>query len=633
MEPKWGWVSNHTSPPNLQRLLRDVLLDLIIVVAAYTLAFILRALTVPLDYRDSLGFIAYVAAAQVLTLYLLGAYHRLWSRTSGHSVIVIVNAVGLASVVVTLTDLIPDRRPLPVSVVIVAQVFVLFGVIAVRFRSRLFTGLSWRWQALWAYRSPNNLRVLIVGAGDAGQVMAWRLKYRSPHHDYQVVGFVDDDPAKQKMYVEGSPVLGTRGDIERLVEAQHVDLIVVAIHKITGADMRDILARCEATKALIKVIPDVFDLMNTRTNAPQLRDVQAEDLIGRNVVTRGAGIALDPVTGKVVLVTGAAGSIGSELSRQIVHFEPTRLILLDIDESGLHDLSIELGARFPQLPLVPVLADITVLDQVEAVFEQHAPQLVFHCAAYKHVPMLEQHPNQGIRTNIGGTQRLAQLARSYQTERFVLISSDKAVNPQNVMGATKRVCELILHALSAQAGNRTLFTSVRFGNVLGSRGSVVPTFARQIDSGGPVTVTHPDMTRYFMSIPEAANLVIHAACLTRGDDIFILRMGEVVRIVELAERMIRLRGLRPYVDIAIEFTGMRPGEKMHEELYDTSERPSDTAHPSIIELHSWSDDFDAAVFFSELDTTLAARFNDRYEALRQLRDLMHIHYNLTTAAD
>jgi FlaA1/EpsC-like NDP-sugar epimerase len=247
--------------------------------------------------------------------------------------------------------------------------------------------------------------------------------------------------------------------------------------------------------------------------------------------------------------------------------------------------------------------------------------------------MLEQHPNQGIRTNIGGTQRLAQLARDHHTERFVLISSDKAVNPQSVMGATKRVCELILHALSQQAGNRTLFTSVRFGNVLGSRGSVVPTFTRQIDSGGPVTVTHPEMTRYFMSIPEAANLVIHAACLTRGDDIFILRMGEVVRIVELAERMIRLRGLRPYVDIAIEFTGMRPGEKMHEELYDTNERPSDTVHPSIIELHSWSDDFDAVAFFGGLTSTLREHYDDSEEALRHLRDLMHISYNLTTAAD
>ncbi len=633
MEPKWGWVSSHTSQPHFQRLLRDALLDFGIVLVAYTLAFFLRALTVPLDFRDSLGFILYAAAAQVLALYVFGTYHRLWSRTSGHSVIVIVNAVALATVVIALTDIVPDPRPLPISVVIVAQMFVLFGVTAVRFRSRLFTGLSWRWQALWTYRSRSEMRVLIVGAGDAGQVMAWRLKYRSPHHDYHVVGFVDDDPSKQKMYVEGSPVLGTRKDIERLVEVHHVDMIVVAIHKIAGADMRDILARCEATKALIKVIPDVFDLMNTRMNAPQLRDVQAEDLIGRNVVTRGEGVDLGPVTGKIVLVTGAAGSIGSELSRQIVHFEPTRLILVDVDESGLHDLSVELSARFPQLELVPVLADITVLDQVAAVFLDHTPQLVFHCAAYKHVPMLEQHPNQGIRTNIGGTQRLAQLARDHQTERFVLISSDKAVNPQSVMGATKRVCELILHALSEQAGNKTLFTSVRFGNVLGSRGSVVPTFARQIDSGGPVTVTHPDMTRYFMSIPEAANLVIHAACLTRGDDIFILRMGEVVRIVELAERMIRLRGLRPYVDIAVEFTGMRPGEKMHEELYDASERPSDTVHPSIIELHSWNDDFDAVEFLDGLDTTLRTRFDDRDEALRQLRDLMHVSYNLTTAAD
>ena len=622
MQPRKRWVSGHSAQFHARRIARDVLIDVAILYAAYGVAFMLRALTTPLDYDQSLCFISYAIFVHVSTLYLFGAYHRLWSKTSGHSITVLINAVGMAVTIALLSDLVLNPHPVPLSVILLGGLFALLGFTTVRYRSRLISGLSWRWQAVWHYRfPPSQTCVLIVGAGSAGQVVAWRLKYRSPQHHYQIVGFIDDDPRKQGMYVEGSKVLGTRHDILRIAEAHQVDLIIVAIHSIAGADMRDILSRCEATHAMVKVVPDLFDLMRSTTNAPPLRDVEAEDLIGRTIITRCESVDLTPVEAKRVLVTGAAGSIGSELSRQLVHFKPDTLILLDNNESGLHDLNTELSALFPQLSLVPVLADITVPEQIGAVFEAHQPQVVFHAAAYKHVPMLQRYPNEGIRTNIYGTWRLAEFARDYGVERFVLISTDKAVNPENVMGATKRVCELILHMLTLQNNHKTLFTAVRFGNVVGSRGSVVPTFARQIDSGGPVTITHQEMTRYFMSIPEAANLVIHAACLTRGDDIFILKMGEVVRIVELAERMIRLRGLRPYVDIRIEFTGIRPGEKLHEELYSASECPSETIHPQIIQLHNWDDRFNPEIFLRNLTFVLGRRFENCTDALEQLRDL------------
>jgi FlaA1/EpsC-like NDP-sugar epimerase len=505
------------------------------------------------------------------------------------------------------------------------------GFIAVRYRSRLISGLSWRWKAIWKREFPQkNTRVLIIGAGEAGQALAWRMKHRFPTNDYQIVGLIDDDPKKQGMFVEGCKVLGTTADLVDTAARQQIDLIVVAIHNITGPDFRKILTSCESTQAVIKVLPDVFELVNARHSGPMLRDVQPEDLIGRTSIARHPGIDLNPVTEKTILITGAAGSIGSELSRQIMSYSPVKVVLLDNNESGLHDLIIELTARWPDIKIVPALADITQVEALRRVFCAHKPQIVFHAAAYKHVDMMEYYPQEALRVNIGGTLNLAQLAQQWSVERFVLISSDKAVNPKGVMGASKRACEMLLHALCHEDGCQTLFTSVRFGNVLNSRGSIIPTFNRQIDSGGPVTVTDPAMTRYFMSIPEAVNLIIHAASLTQGDDIFILKMGETVRIMELAERMIRLRGLRPNVDIPIKITGIRPGEKLHEELYTPFEQPTETLHPGIIQLNTWSDDFDSALYFDHLDALL---HNDDTQVMPRLLNLIWQESGQVAAGD
>lgn len=579
---------------------KRVAMDIVIVCVAYAVLISIWTQT-SLNYATSTALTLLNALILVTMSYICGVYQRIWSRTSGHGITVIIKAVLAATVFIIPVMLLFDQYRLPFSIVLLGNLLSLGGFIAVRYRSRLATSLLWRWKAVVLREFPKmQTRVLIIGAGESGQAVAWRLIHRFNNGSHNVVGFIDDDPEKQNMYVEGRRVLGTRHDIIRLAESMNIDLIVVSVHNISGPDFREILTACENTKALIKVVPDLEAMVNAKHSHGLLRDVQAEDLIGRTTITRHEAVDLSPVTGKAILITGAAGSIGSELSRQIIQYSPTKAILLDNNESGLHDLTVELNTKYPEIELVPVLADITISSAIHTIYEKYRPQIVFHAAAYKHVPMLEYYPSEAVRVNIGGTRNIATLAQEFEVERFVLISSDKAVNPSNIMGATKRACELLLHALSQEPNNRTRFASVRFGNVLGSRGSVVPTFNRQIDSGGPVTVTHAEMTRYFMSIPEAVNLIIHAACLTEGNDIYVLTMGEVVRIVELAERMIRLRGLRPYKDIEIQFTGVRPGEKLHEELFHGDEKPLETIHPNILQVNTWVESFDGRAYLAKL---------------------------------
>lgn len=598
------------------------LADILVVLAAYSIIYFVRVYIPFTEFVGNLWHILLAAATMLFLMNAFGVYRRIWERTSGHEVTVIVKPVAVATVITLAINLMTTPRPLPISVILVSNMLALVGFVAVRYRSRLLSGMSRRWQVFRRQEVAPTTRVLIVGAGEAGQELAWRLKHRALEKHYNIIGFVDDDPKKKNMFVEGSPVLGNRRDIPRLTQKHSVDLLAVAIHNIVGTDFRDILNFCEQTAARIKVVPDVLGLMGSNDNQGLLRDVQPEDLLGRNTITRHESVDLKPVTRKTILVTGAAGSIGSELCRQLVTYQPVRLILLDNNESGLYDLEMELKAAAPQVKLIPALADITREDQLRDIFNQYQPEIVFHAAAYKHVPMLELYPDEAVRVNIGGTRNLVELASEFKVARFVLISSDKAINPSSVMGASKRAAENLLHAVSQRGDNTTLFTSVRFGNVLGSRGSVVPLFTRQIDNGGPVTVTHPDMTRYFMSIPEAVNLVIHAACLTGGDDVFFLQMGEVVKIVELAERMIRLRGMRPGLDIKIEFTGIRPGEKMHEELYDPAEKTVKTAHPHIIKVCSSDNPVEPEEFSAKLDHLMSVDLNAQAKPLSVLLDLL-----------
>lgn len=588
LKEKVTWNILHTNIPrtHLGNMARAAVLDVAIVIVAYLMAFSVANPGLPFDYSRAIQMVALAAIFMPIILYGFGVYHRIWERTSGHGITVIINAVGAATVGLLIADLLIQPYPLPLSVIIMGNLMAMSGFVGMRYRSRLISGMSWRLKALAAQElAKPATRVLIVGAGEAGQTLALQLKYRFPENNYRIVGFIDDDPRKQGLYVEGCRILGNRTRINDLVDKMNIDLIVVAIHNIKGPDFREILTHCEKTEARIKVVPDVFALVNAKHSATLLRDVEPEDLIGRSVVSRHEAIDLAPVMNKIILVTGAAGSIGSELARQLCSYEPVNLLLLDANESGLHDLVIELQSKYPNAKVTPVLADVAEPETLFPIFRHYRPQVVFHAAAYKHVHMMEVYPEQAIRVNIGGTRNLAELSRDYDVERFVLISTDKAVNPTSVMGASKRICEMMVQAIAKENNNNTLFTAVRFGNVLGSRGSAVPTFNRQITNGGPVTITHPDMTRYFMSIPEASNLVIHAASMTKGNDTFLLKMGEVVRILDLAERMIRLRGMRPGQDIEIKYIGMKPGEKLNEQLYDGSaESAKETKHPSIIQI-------------------------------------------------
>jgi len=607
-----------------------IIADMVIVIATYLAALLLLALGDG-DYAKlggGLTFIVYmVAAALVLPtlLFAFGVYKRIWSRTSGYGVTILINAVAVATLLYIGILFILPSSARPFQLIILGNVFALVGFVAVRYRSRLVNSFGWFGSTRFRKNMLNvPLRVLIIGAGEAGQTLAWRLKHRYTHTDtrYEIVGFIDDDIQKQGMFVEGCRILGTRYDILNVADVYKVDLIVVAVHRISAIEFREILTYCEQTKAMIKVVPDLQELVNSKFAPDFLRDVQPEDLIGRTAITQHEGIDLSPVTQKTVLVTGSAGSIGSELSDQIMKYVPDRVILLDNNESGLYDLTQVLKSKHPAVLMVAVLADVTRRDTIRAVFEEFHPQIVFHAAAYKHVPLLQFYPHEALYVNVRGTRNVAELAQEFDVERFVLVSTDKAVKPSNVMGASKRVCELMLHALSQNPNSTTRYAAVRFGNVLGSRGSVVPTFSRQIDAGGPVTVTDKEMTRYFMSIPEAVNLIIHAACMTNGDDIYVLQMGEVVRIVELAERMIRLRGLRPYMDIQIQFTGIRPGEKMHEELFSQLENPCPTEHPSILKAETWDVDFQSDAFWEKIDGLLEMSIADGDVTLERIRAII-----------
>ncbi len=422
-------------------------------------------------------------------------------------------------------------------------------------------------------------RVMIAGAGDAGEILLRELQWKFAG-THEVVGFVDDAPEKQGARLRGVPVLGGIDEVADLAVKRDVSQVLIAVPTAGGSLIRRITKAATGAKIRVQVLPGVGQLLGRSALLPQLRNVSIEDLLRRESVEHEVNKVSEFIRGKTIVVTGAAGSIGSQLCRQILGHEPARLVVVDWAETPLHELLLEIKSGSNEPVVVSEMGDVTDEVRVREIFKRHAPDLVFHAAALKHVPMCESHVREAIRVNVGGTRIVARAALEAGAQRFVLISTDKAVNPSSVMGATKRVAEILLQKLEAEGGP-TRFIAVRFGNVLGSNGSVIPLFRRQLAEGGPLTVTHPDMRRYFMAIPEAVGLVLHAAYLGRGGDLYELDMGEPVRIVDLAEDLIRLSGLVPGRDVKIEFTGMRPGEKLFEELYFSAEKVHPTAHPRI----------------------------------------------------
>jgi FlaA1/EpsC-like NDP-sugar epimerase len=565
-----------------------LLLDILVVFAGLSLAWLTRSITAALDARSALVFVLAAIIVYCGFNYLLGLYHSIWQYASASEITVIGASVIADTTFLAVVDVIwPGRRPVPLSVVLMGGALIFIGFLTVRYRRQIKNGLWWR--LMLKDHSPlSRKRVLIVGAGEAGQLLAWRFLNQKEGKEYSIVGFVDDDPAKRGLRIHGVPILGNRYAIPDLVARYQVDLIILAMYNISGEDFRAILDICLETPAAVKVLPNIFDFIRGTNGSPLVRDITAEDLLGRKPVEIDLNLCRNLLMGKTVMITGGAGSIGSELCRQILSFHPHLLLIVDNNESGLYDLTQDLlsEAKDKQFIIKPIVGDVTNEKEMRSVFESYRPQVVFHAAAYKHVPLMEEYPDRAVRVNVVGTKIVASMASQYGAEIFVLISTDKAANPRSVMGATKRICEMMVLSTRSGSSRSTKFTAVRFGNVLGSRGSVVPLFERQIARGGPVTITHPEMTRYFMSTSEAVSLIIQAAALTEGGDIFLLDMGQQIRIEDLARRLIRLRGLRPGIDIPIVYIGSRPGEKMSEELLNDGEICEATSHPHIFRVNS-----------------------------------------------
>ena len=421
-------------------------------------------------------------------------------------------------------------------------------------------------------------RMLIVGAGSSATIVM-RDMLNNDNLNYQVVGYVDDDPAKRHTRINGAKVLGTRDDIVKLCREKGVDEILIALPSASMQERKKIIEICNETGCKVKILPSIDQIIDQGEMYSKIRNVEIEDLLAREPIKLNNTEIDEYIKNRTILVTGGGGSIGSELCRQIMRFNPKKLVILDIYENNAYDLQMELNRKYPENKPDVVIASVRDMGRLEDLFEEYKPYIVFHAAAHKHVPLMEDSPGEAIKNNVFGTLNVAKCADKYGAKKFVMISTDKAVNPTNVMGATKRICEMIVQNM--QLYSKTEFVAVRFGNVLGSNGSVIPLFKRQIENGGPVTVTDKNITRFFMTIPEAAQLVLQAASYAKGGEIFVLDMGEPVKIYDLAKNLIRLSGYTPDVDIKIEFCGLRPGEKLYEELLMNEEGLTNTEHSKI----------------------------------------------------
>ena len=585
-----------------------------IAAGAYLLAFALRFdLTIPGRFLPlALVTLPLVVACKLAAYWSVGLFASSWRHLKMRDVEDLVRGNALGSVLFLVAmEFLHGLPGFPRAVFLVDLVLCISAGGGVRYALRRERERADR----PALRRIETL-ALIVGAGSAGIRLLEEIESR-PRLGRAVVGFVDDDASKRGVRLAGTPVLGGVDELPALVAAHDVGEVLIAVPSATGAALRRIVQRCTEAGVRHRVLPTLGELVEGRVMFTQMREVKVDDLLAREPVQLDLPRIRQLVGGRVVLVTGAAGSIGSELCRQVASHGPERLVLYDRHENGMYTLEMELCTRFPDLAVEPVLGDVLLEDQLRTVFAQWRPALVFHAAAYKHVPMAERNVAEAVRNNIMGTRNVAQAAIAHGTQEFVLVSTDKAVRPTSVMGVTKRVAEMVVQGMQHR-GCR--FVAVRFGNVLGSSGSVVPLFRDQIARGGPVTVTDPAVTRYFMTIPEASQLILQAATLGQGGEIFILEMGEPVRIVDLARHMIRLSGFEPDEDVEIVFTGLRPGEKLHEELVADEEQVTTTYHDRVKVLQTVRSAPPAEVWLPRLQRSVER--GDVLAALRVLKMLV-----------
>ena len=542
-----------------------MVLDVVCVVVAYTLALFLRFdfvwSSIAQIYLDGYRTLIFPTVVLVVaTFWYLRLYHSIWSFASFPELTRLVMAWIVVGALMPLTSFAVGIR-MPASYWLVGTLLGFVSTTAIRF--------SWRFLRLLrdVRKRKNAKHVLVVGAGESARALIREIKV-SPQLGLNVVCAVDDNPSKQGRYLEGVPVVGGRNSIADACERFDVEQIIFAIPSCSATERKRMLEICTATGLEVRAIPGMYQLVDGQVTINELREVRLEDLLGRDPIVVDAEEVRSFIEGRVVLVTGGGGSIGSELCRQIARDNPRQLVIFDIYENNAYAIEQELHRTRPDLDLVVLIGSVRDADRVREVFAAHRPELVFHAAAHKHVPLMENSPREAVKNNVFGTLNVARACVEYDVRRMVLISTDKAVNPTNVMGATKRVCEMVVQSEDRYArkqGARTTFSAVRFGNVLGSNGSVIPLFTQQIAAGGPVTVTDPRITRYFMTIPEAVSLVLQSACYAQGGEIFVLDMGEPVLIDDMARKLIRLAGHVPDEDIKVVYTGLRPGEKLYEE--------------------------------------------------------------------
>ncbi len=558
-----------------------IIIDLIIITLTFYLAFWIRSL----DERFLLHeyFVIFKQTLPLVTIVyffsfiFFGLYKGLWQYASVKELLRIFKAVAIGSfLTVGGMVFVLNLRGFPRSVYIIHPLLLFLFVGASRFGGRIFKHIS---PSSFSLNISDLKQVILVGAGDAGEMIV-RESLRHPENGYRVVGFVDDDPEKVNKDIHGIKILGLTETLPEIVKRKSVDEIVITIPSASREQIRRIIHICNETKVPFKITPSLSDVIGGKVAFNQVRKVEVKDILSREAVKLDLEGISHYISGKRILITGAGGSIGSELCRQLTRFNPELLILFGRGEFSLYNTERELREKYPSLAVTPVIANIRDESRTRAVLNHYKPDVIFHVAAHKHVPLMEANPCEAIKNNVVGSKILMEAAEDYDVKRFVLISTDKAVNPVNFMGVSKRIAELLLQSMAKR--NRCKFSAVRFGNVLESRGSVVPLFKRQISKGGPITITHPEVTRYFMTVSEAAQLVIQAGAMGEGGEIFVLNMGDPVKIIDLARDIIRLSGFEPEIDIKIKVSGLRPGERMHEKLVAEGEKVQATQHEKIL---------------------------------------------------
>ena len=560
--------------------------DAVIINISFLLAFLIRfeesffiSNVAQHHFEVYLNNIVTITLIKLVIYYLFGLYKNLWKYASIYEVFQIVGTTIVANTaIVSYMFLSQDSFPRSIFVIVVMLDITFIGGLRFSYRAT---------RSLWDRVGPRGMenrgkknlkRVLIIGAGEAGAQVIKELRNHKELHSIPVA-VVDDNDEKLGARINGIPVIGDRYHIKKAVDKYRIDEIIIAIPSMQRQEIRGVIEECNKTKCKLKIVPGMSELIDGEVSIQAIRDVKIDDLLGRDPVKLDMKGIQGYIENKVVLITGGGGSIGSELCRQIAAIKPKKLLILDNYENNAYAIQNELRRSYPKLDLFTIIASIREKDRLEEIFEAHKPQVVFHAAAHKHVPLMEANPQEAVKNNIFGTRNVAECSDKFGVERFVLISTDKAVNPTNIMGASKRVAEMVIQALDKES--ETEFIAVRFGNVLGSNGSVIPLFKDQIEKGGPVTVTHEEVTRYFMTIPEAVQLVIQTGSMAKGGEIFVLDMGEPVKIIDLARNLIRLSGFEPDVDIDIKVVGLRPGEKLYEELLLDGEGLEDTCHEKI----------------------------------------------------